>query len=215
MADKGTEPINVFDRIKEWVTRWGKARADKGATISPKALLLLIAVGAGLMMLGQPASNNTKIADESSIMARSSLPMDEQSGPMSHVERDLESVLRLVSGVGDVRVMIGVRSSEQAVFAEEVTSRISSSQSMGARGNEGESENHEESVTRRPIVLRIDGGRTEEPLISHRLSPEISGVLVVAQGAKDERIRLRLLEAVSSMLDVPAYRVEIVPMAPR
>ena len=61
----------------------------------------------------------------------------------------------------------------------------------------------------RPVIYRGEDGRTEQPLVSYTKRPEIAGVLVTAVGAEDARIRLLLLEAVSTVLDVPPHRVQI------
>lgn len=136
------------------------------------------------------------------------LPPEGDSDPIALLERELTVALNQMLPAGTVKVLIVPSVSQVTFFAEEVTTRTSTARTA-AQGGDGGSESVEESVTRRPVLVRVDGGRTEEPLITHTKRPEIAGVLVVADGADDPAIRLRLLEAVSTALDVPAHRVEI------
>lgn len=50
---------------------------------------------------------------------------------------------------------------------------------------------------------------SQEPYIVKQNMPQVRGVLVVAEGAEDIRIRTELLYAVTALLDVDAAKVEI------
>ena len=62
------------------------------------------------------------------------------------------------------------------------------------------------------MIYRSEDGRVEaSPGEPHRKGQNCRLVLVTAAGAEDPRVRLLLLEAVSTVLDVPPHRVQIVP----
>lgn len=58
------------------------------------------------------------------------------------------------------------------------------------------------------ILSRIDGVGKIEVMITE---DQVSGILVVAQGADDLRISLRLQHAVQTLLGTEASRIEIIP----
>lgn len=182
---------------------------NKPPQISPLGLILLILLGAALMMWGPKP---TLPVDSDSLATSTALPITpaEESDPISRLERDLTTTLNQMLGVGTVKVLIVPAASEEHIFAEEVTTR--SSTAVGAlQGGDTQSESHEESVTRSPVLLRVDGGRSEEPLIRQTVRPPIAGVLIVADGADDPGVSLRMLQAVSVALGIAPHKIEIVP----
>jgi len=123
----------------------------------------------------------------------------------SELEGRLEAMLASVRGAGRVEVMIIPESTQILVLAEEVTERTSTtSQGGGEVASEA-------SVTRRPVTVRAEADRREEPVVLYSRRPRVAGVLVVAEGARDPAVRRLLLEAVTTLLDVPPHRVSVVP----
>ena len=45
--------------------------------------------------------------------------------------------------------------------------------------------------------------------IIKEINPEIKGVIIVAEGAKDSKVKLKISRAVQTVLDIPAYRVTV------
>jgi len=66
------------------------------------------------------------------------------------------------------------------------------------------------SQTRSDHVFSRDGA-SERPVIARTSRPEIAGVLIVAEGAHDVRIRAQLMDAAMVALRLPANRIEVVP----
>ena len=63
------------------------------------------------------------------------------------------------------------------------------------------------SNTSNPVIIANSG--KNNPLILSEISPKITGVVVVASGAKDVKVRLNLLEAVEALLNVPTENIQI------
>ena len=57
-------------------------------------------------------------------------------------------------------------------------------------------------------VLRKDGS-VEEPYVTKTISPDVEGVVVMAQGADNAQIRKELSEAVQVLFGVEAHRVKV------
>ena len=110
------------------------------------------------------------------------------------VEEKLANILSKISGVGKVDVMITYETSGELIA-------ISNDKVL--------SEDDKESVDKE-IVMKSSGSE-KEPFISKEIEPVVRGVLVVAEGAEVGDTRINLTRAVSSVLDVPVNRIEVLP----
>lgn len=126
----------------------------------------------------------------------------------SRMEERLTLALSRVAGVGEVEVMITLKaSSELVVEKEQPVRRSSTSESDSMGGSRSISEvNSEESV-----VYRSDGSLSE-PYVVKTLTPQIEGVLVIAQGAGNGTVSRTIVEIAQALFDVEAHKVKVVPM---
>lgn len=197
---------------KKWLA-WLGPRGDgpKGDPASMRLWIVLLLVGAGLMLWGQRLGDERAVPSgappppEEAVMA-----LAERTDALKALERELTAALSRIAGVDGAEVLIVPATSEVRVFAEEITQRSSVTESAAQSGT-GTATSREESVTRKPVIYRSEDGRVEQALVGHTERGKIAGVLVTAAGAEDPRVRLLLLEAVSTVLDVPPHRVQIVP----
>lgn len=59
------------------------------------------------------------------------------------------------------------------------------------------------------VIVRSDRAGGEEPVVTQEYKPDIQGVLVVAQGADNPKIKANLLNAITTILDLEAHKVDI------
>jgi stage III sporulation protein AG len=112
------------------------------------------------------------------------------------LERKLSSVLSQVAGAGKVDVMITLEGGPTYEIAYTTEER----RTNGPGG---------ESVTliKTPILITKNG--VSQPIILSETNPKILGVIVVAQGAGDMRVKMDLLRASEAVLKVPVNAIEI------
>ena len=118
-------------------------------------------------------------------------------------DMELTEVLSQISGVGKVKVMISYEGGMKKVIAYDTTV---SSDTMTADGRETEYVSENKS----PVTVNVSG--TYSPLVLQELKPEITGVIVVAEGANNLRVRLDLLSAVKTVLNISGEKVEVFTM---
>lgn len=199
---------------RKWLARLlprsGGDKEPGDATRTSRGLVLLVFLGIVLMLLSERLADQPSVPSDASPAGAAVAPAvaPVAAGSLERLERALAAAVSEIVGVGNADVLIVAKSSEIQVYAEEVTRRTSLTQGPGP-GGAARSETREESVTRRPVIYRGDDGRTERALVSHTEAPEIAGVLVTAVGADDPSVRLLLLQAVSTVLDLPPHRVQI------
>jgi stage III sporulation protein AG len=74
------------------------------------------------------------------------------------------------------------------------------------------SESHSVSTTENSEPVVVQGKNGSEPMVLKQKEPEVLGALVVAEGASRLEVRLRLAAAVQVALQLPANRIEVLPM---
>ncbi|MBT9252387.1 MAG: stage III sporulation protein AG [Brockia lithotrophica] len=123
-------------------------------------------------------------------------------------EKRITALLEEVLGPGNVHVFVTVDSSEETVWETHVRSTRTAVEERDAQG--GTRTTGEENREEEPVFLR--SGDRETPIMRKVLQPRIRGVVVVARGAEDARVKLWIVEAVGRAFDVPAHRIAVVPM---
>ena len=128
----------------------------------------------------------------------------------AYLEERLIQLLSRMDGVGRVEGMITLKSSRELVVEkEQPVSRSSTNENDSQGGTRSVSQVDSEENT----VYRTEGGASE-PYVIKTLSPEIEGVLVVAEGAGSGSINRTVVEIVQALFGVEAHKVKVVKMEP-
>ena len=113
------------------------------------------------------------------------------------LEGKLESALAQVEGVGAVKVVLSLESTNQKVVEKDIPTSRSSQESSGG----------EEST-----VYQTDSDGSETPYVIRENYPEIRGVLVVAEGGGDPVVVQQIQEAVMALFRVEAHKIKVMKM---
>ncbi len=106
-----------------------------------------------------------------------------------YLENKLESVLGGIKGAGSVDIVITLDKGFEYVYATE--------EEIKSLTNGG-------SVTTSKVIL-VDG----KPVLEKELFPSIKGIVVVCKGAEDVTVRLNLLSAIQTVVDVDNSKIII------
>ncbi len=122
------------------------------------------------------------------------------------LERDLSSILGKIRGAGKVSVMVTLKSGAEIIPAkdEAISDKVTNEKDVS-----GGTRTINEKTTDDKVVFAAAQGGNSKPLIIKEVNPEIKGVIVVAEGAKDSKVKLELSQAVQTVLDIPAHRVTV------
>ena len=113
----------------------------------------------------------------------------------------MEETLSLIDGVGQVRVMITLKDTGEKVVEKDVTRRTDTDE-----GNVQNTDLSQSSVYER-------SGNEEKPYISNELTPQVEGVLVVAQGGGNSMVKQNILQSVMALFPLEAHKITIVKMS--
>lgn len=126
----------------------------------------------------------------------------------AQMEERLTQALTRVEGVGEVRVMITLKSSSELIVEKEQPVRRSATSESDAMGG---SRSINEVDSQESVVYRSDGS-LNEPYVIKTLPPQIEGVLVIAQGAGNGNVSRTIVEIAQALFDVEAHKVKVVRM---
>jgi stage III sporulation protein AG len=62
------------------------------------------------------------------------------------------------------------------------------------------------------LVMNRNGAGGEQPVVERELAPQVAGVLVVAEGAGDSRVRAKLFEATRVAMGIEPQKIVVLPM---
>lgn len=156
-------------------------------------VLLMIGIIAMILFVGIGDGGLKKTTTSSTTTTKSYITTLEYC---KSLEDKLESVLSRVSGAGSVSVMISVEGSPELVYAtsdDNKTSNTTSGSTITSSTN--------------PIIVQSNGNAS--PLILTENLPEVKGVIVVSSGAKDVSIKLDILNAVSTLLNISTDKISV------
>lgn len=120
---------------------------------------------------------------------------------IAELESRLEETLSLIDGAGQVRVMITMKDTGEKVVEKDITCRTDV-----ASGGSQNTEQSQSSVYTRD-------GNTETPYISNEMTPQVEGVLVVAQGGGNSMVKQNILQSVMALFPLEAHKITIVKMS--
>ena len=105
------------------------------------------------------------------------------------LETKLSDRLSELDGAGKVKVIISVRSG--------MRSEIATEKQVNGIG---------ERTTETPVII------SGKPLVLGEVYPEICGVIIMAKGAENIKVRLSLTTAAQTFLDVSSDKIQVLPM---
>lgn len=121
------------------------------------------------------------------------------------MERTLERILSQVEGAGKVTVAVSLEAGATYTYEDDETSVTETSQERDANG--GTRTVTQTNTTRTAVVVTQGAG--SQPVVVKVQLPPIKGVVVVATGARDSRVKALLAQAVQILYGVPAHRVVV------
>ncbi|MDI3519380.1 MAG: stage sporulation protein [Caldanaerobacter sp.] len=186
-----------FTKLKDKFLKDNKKLLENLTVIFLIGLILLI----GASTFSKPRPSNE--SDNKELV----LAEKQNEDYAKRLERDLKSILSKIEGVGNVEVLITLNSDEEVVAAMDV---VQSSTTTNEKDSNGTVREVVQTESNNKIVTSQNLSGQNAPIVLKRLMPEIRGVIVVADGAKDPRLRYEISSAVQTALGIPAYKVKVI-----
>jgi stage III sporulation protein AG len=166
-------------------------------------LLLLVISGSWFASRGSPSVSEPAPGVQAQPAASDGLTPVEEG-----LEGRLAAILGAVDGAGSVQVTVTLQSGAENVYAQNVNKQ---DQTIQEKDQSGGNSTTNEVNEQDDLVLQSGNGGSSTPVVVKELHPEIAGVLVLAEGANNPDLKEKLIRAVETVLDIPSYRVMVLP----
>lgn len=177
--------------------------------------IIVLLVGVLLIVIAFPTSNGSnkegKESEKSpSVSEATSNQNDTQT--LSYVEEQekrLETILSSVQGVGEVNVMITLKSSKELIVEKDTPATSATTQEEDAEGGK---RNTTDKSTTEATVYQQDNSGGSSPYVVKELEPEIEGIIVIAKGGDDPVVAKNISDAILALFHVEAHKIKVMKM---
>lgn len=195
--------------IKKWLEQLLEKREPSGKDkeTDKTKWILVVLVGLLLLVIAMPTGSKKKTEEKAETQkeeeAKQTAGLSEEK---SRVEAQLEKMLSAIDGAGSVQVMITYKDGGTRVVEKDVktsSGKTTETDSSGGTREVSELDREEETV--------YDSGNGEgEPFVTKELTPEIEGILVVAEGGNKTVVRQNISNAILALFPVEAHKIVVV-----
>lgn len=171
-------------------------KLDKIKSMKASDWLIVLLLGLLLLIAAIPGGGSGSVFGKGSQKKMESAESTEAAGESrdaycSHLESRLEKILEQMQGAGKVKVMITLKDKGEAVLDKDITKSS-------------------ESVEENTVIF--DDGNATAPYVTKENTPEVMGVIVVAEGGADKQTQTQITEAVQAVLGIETHRIQVFPM---
>lgn len=193
----------LFDNIKNYIQDL-KSGEKK---LSKDGMLILFFSGLLLYVVLLPINNNSsyknKTTEENTTTGRNAVQTEDlqETNYQKKLEKELAAFLSEVEGIGKVEVLIYLDCSEQYIVEKDIPFYQVTSQEADTQSRE---ENKEEDT-----VYTVNEAGEQVPFITQTKHPSIEGVVIAAEGAGNEKIRIQIVRTVMALYGVDANKIDV------
>ena len=193
------------EKWKQWLSglRTGEKLPKKNQ------LLLILLAGILLLVIVFPvpeqsgSSPDQKTEDTEQVL---SSDIRDNGDYEKYLEEKTARVLEDVEGVGEVTVMITLKSDGQKIIEKD---QQSSSQTTEEEDSQGGTRTSNDISSDRTSIYEQNSDGSQSPYVSKELLPEIEGVVVIADGGDNAVVVQNITEAVQALFGVEAHKIKI------
>lgn len=160
------------------------------------------------MVIVLPVPDGREGSEEKGIQAAGE--MADTSDYEAYLEEKTARTLQYVEGVGEVKVMITLKSSAQKIIEKD---QQSSSQTTEEEDSQGGTRTSNDISSDRTSIYEQNSDGSQSPYVSKELLPEIEGVVVIADGGDNAVVVQNITEAVQALFGVEAHKIKIMKRA--
>ena len=193
------------NKLKRWFegVRTGEKLPKKNQ------LLILLLAGVLLFVIVLPVPDAGEGGETETQPAAAQAETDPASYE-AYLEEKTAQTLQYVEGVGRVNVMITLKSSGQKIVEKD---QQSSTQTTEEADSGGGTRTTQDSTSDKTSIYEQDSDGSQTPYVSKELTPEIEGVIVIADGGDNAVVVQNITEAVQALFGVEAHKIKIMKRA--
>lgn len=169
----------------------------------PEKIILLAAAGIFLLVsnFSFPAKEKTASVEKTQTKSESISENDQYT---KQLEKNLETLLSQVKGVGKVEVMIKLKASKETILNKD------SSKEESTKISEKNAQEYDSKVEEETVLSDAQGNAS--PYIIKEIEPEIAGVIITCEGADNNLVKSAVTDAASVLFSLPYSRIKVLKM---
>lgn len=191
-----------------------------GSKLKKENMIIFILFGVLLFIIAIPTKENksgksvltdnkSKIIEKENDIETTATTETLEQEYITYLEKKLENTLSFVEGVGKIKVMVTVSNSQKEVVEKD---RITNRSSTTETDSEGGTRNVNNTESTESTLYTVDEDGNQVPYVTQVYEPEITGVMVVAQGAGRGNVNSDISEAIQALFGIEAHKIKIAKM---
>ena len=121
------------------------------------------------------------------------------------MEARVKKILKTVDGVGQVEVMIVLKSSEEKVLRVDKDSSDSSTEEKDSSGGTRKIS----SAELKESTILTGSGENTSPIVEKEIRPEIEGIVISAQGGGSPTVKAEISSAMEALFNLPPHKIKV------
>lgn len=194
----------LLEKANEKIKGMGRKRIIENCAVIVVLGIILILV-AGQLFGGRKNNPAQKPSPEETGRINAEVMQE----PGDQLEKRMEDILSEIKGAGKVQVMITYSSGTEIITAKDIDERTSKTEEADSEGGKRSMSQRE---YRESTIYEDSSAGEKQPVVLKEIYPEVKGVVVVAEGAGNTLVKEQLIRAVTALLDVPVYKVQVFEM---
>ncbi len=184
--------------------------------------MILLAVGMIILILTFPSGSGMAARVEKTAESKNQTalqkgivtePADGEAAVAAGADRTYEEqlearvkrILKTVDGVGQVEVMIVLKSSEEKVLRVDKDSSDSSTEEKDSSGGTRKIT----SADRKENTILTGSGENTSPIVEKEIRPEIEGIIISAQGGGSPTVKAEISGAMEALFNLPPHKIKV------
>ncbi|HCD43933.1 MAG TPA: stage III sporulation protein AG [Lachnoclostridium sp.] len=184
--------------------------------------LILLAVGMIILILTFPSGSGMAARVEKTAEGKNQTalqkgivtePADGEAAVAAGADRTYEEqlearvkrILKTVDGVGQVEVMIVLKSSEEKVLRVDKDSSDSSTEEKDSSGGTRKITSAESKEN----TILTGSGENTSPIVEKEIRPEIEGIIISAQGGGSPTVKAEISGAMEALFNLPPHKIKV------
>jgi stage III sporulation protein AG len=214
-------PQKLWEKLSQLILQKSSSKKKKAPL---KQLILLLVLGITLMLISHIYSGGARMMGATSptgapvtkqsgqAIKQASLLKSNGSSPKtideyeSYYEGRLENILNSMAGISNVKVLVTLSTGPEKVY--EVNKQTTNQQTTEQDSNGG-TRTTSNQTTNQSLATINQGSGGDAPILITQRGPNFKAILVVANGVDRPAAQERVINAVSTVLDVPSYKVSV------
>ncbi|WP_347561814.1 stage III sporulation protein AG [Clostridium sp. E02] len=121
------------------------------------------------------------------------------------LEARVKKILKTVNGVGQVEVMIVLKSSEEKVLRVDKESSDSSTEENDSSGGTRKITD----IEKKENTILTGSGDNSAPIVEKEIRPEIEGIIISAQGGGSPTVKVEISSAMEALFNLPPHKIKV------